>query len=265
MQQTPAMGRHVAGPPPLQDASIQTWYDENATRFEEADCIEEAFVDLDAEAQQRLNDFKLRAVAEHVGLDGQDVLEFGAGHGRLALAFPEMARYTGVDYSPRLVDIGNRRLAARSLRHAHLEVGDVLAFQTHRQYDVVCSLGMLAYFPDPRPVISQMFRFVKPGGTVFFDFRCETLPYGAIRRLKWMLNPPTGGRTYLVWPQTIRDCLESLGAKDVRIVSREFPALAELHSRRDWQWPLSLRDRIAESELLRQFATEAWVFARKPD
>lgn len=256
------------GPPPEpaeQDASIHTWYEGNAARFVDADCIEEAFIGLEPAAQQRLNDFKLRAVIKRVDLRDKDVLEFGAGHGRLAMTFPQVASYTGVDYSPRLVAIGNSRLAARGTAHAHLEVGDVLTYQAPRQYDVVCSLGMMAYFPDPEPVIRQMLRFLKPGGTLFFDFRCETVLYAAIRRAKWLLNPPTGGKTYMVWPGAIRRLVESCGAIDATVVSREFPALAGLHATRGWQWPLRLRDGIAGSQLLRQFATEAWVFARKSD
>ncbi len=247
-----------------QEPAIQAWYDGNAERFADADCIEEAFTELDAAGQQRLNDFKLQAVRQRITFAGQDVIEFGAGHGRLALAYPEMKRYSGVDYSKELVAIGNRRLAKAGIAdHAHIVVGNALDYEDEHRYDIVCSLGMMAYFPDPTATLRRMFRLVKPGGILFFDFRCDTVPYDAIRRVKWMLQAPTGGRSYTMKQRVMRKLVESLGATDIEIVSREFPLLGGLYAKGS-SWPMGLRDSIAGSTALRQFATEAWVFARRP-
>ena len=97
--------------------AIHRWYDDHAHEFAEADVIELPFVGKSREFQERLNRFKLWAV-DHGGivdLSGKHVLEFGAGHGRLALTYPDMASYTGVDYSKNLVELGNRRLEAFAL------------------------------------------------------------------------------------------------------------------------------------------------------
>lgn len=260
----PAGSRSGAASTSGQEPAIQAWYDGNAQRFAEADCIEEAFTELDAEGQRRLNDFKLHAVRQRITFAGQDVIEFGAGHGRLALAYPDMKRYSGVDYSKELVAIGNRRLAKAGLAdRAHIVVGNALDYEDDHRYDIVCSLGMMAYFPDPTATLTRMFRLVKPGGILFFDFRCNTVPYEAIRRVKWMLQAPTGGRSYTMKERVMRKLVTSLGASEVEIVSREFPLLGGLYAKGS-DWPMRVRDSIAGSTALRQFATEAWVFARRP-
>ena len=115
--------------------AIHRWYDDHAHEFAEADVIELPFVGKSREFQERLNRFKLWAV-DHGGivdLSGKHVLEFGAGHGRLALAYPGMASYTGVDYSKNLVELGNRRLERAGLTgRAKLVRGDALTFDDQR-------------------------------------------------------------------------------------------------------------------------------------
>ncbi|MGH8659767.1 MAG: class I SAM-dependent methyltransferase [Gammaproteobacteria bacterium] len=249
------------------DAAVHAWYDDNAERFADAAAIEIPFVGLSADAQERMNRFKLFAIDHgiHVALQGKNVLEFGAGHGRLALAYPSMASYLGVDYSANLVALGTQRLARAGLSdRARLVHGDVLSFaETMAAFDVVCSLGMLTYFPDPEPALRKMSEYLKPGGILFADFRCTSWLYGALRRLKWAIKKPTGGVSYLCHPTAIEAMLARIGLTEIQVVSREFPLLAGLHARQGWDWPLALRNAIADSRGLRMFATDAWVFATK--
>lgn len=247
--------------------AIHRWYDDHAHEFAEADVIELPFVGKSREFQERLNRFKLWAV-DHGGivdLAGKHVLEFGAGHGRLALTYPDMASYTGVDYSKNLVELGNRRLERAGLTgRARLMRGDALTFDDQRQYDIVCSLGMMCYFADPVPVVTAMARLVKPGGQFFFDFRNDSWVYSVLRRIKWLLNPPTGGTTYVAHRRVLAETLGRLGFTDIRFVPREFPLLAERHASSGAQWPIALRNSLARSTLARPLATEAWVFAKRP-
>lgn len=248
-----------------QNPSIQNWYDDHARSFENADAIELTFIGLSEVSQQRLNGFKLHAVEHYISMKGKNVLEFGAGHGRTALAYPEMASYKGVDYSRNLVDIGNRKLEKAGLSsRAQLVHSDVLSYSdAPDKYDVVCSLGMMCYFEDAALPVRKMVSHLKPGGDLFFDFRVDSWLYRGIRRVKWALSPPTGGYTYMLRAAEVRTLLPKLGLIDIRIVSREFPVLAGQFAKGQ-EWPLSLRNRMAESEVARTFATEAWVFARKP-
>ncbi len=247
------------------DAAVHDWYDANDERFAHAAAIEVPFIGLSADAQERMNRFKLFAIDNGVALEGKNVLEFGAGHGRLALAYPSMASYLGVDYSANLVALGTQRLARAGLSdRARLVHGDVLSFgRTTAAFDVVCSLGMLTYFTDPKPVLRKMSAYLKPGGILFTDFRCTSWLYGAIRRLKWAIKKPTGGVSYLGHPAAIEALYAKVGLTDIQVVSREFPLLAGLYAHQGCGWPRALRNAIADSRGLRMFATEAWIFATK--
>ena len=249
-------------------AEIHSWYDDHAHEFTEADVIEHGFVGKSPQFQERLNRFKLWAVVRNdlVSLVGKHVLEFGAGHGRLAIAYPGMASYTGVDYSKNLVDIGNERLQKAGLSdRARIEHGDVTSFDgPKRHFDVVCSLGMLCYFPDAAPIVTRMELFVKPGGVLFFDFRVASVFYTAIRRVKWAFHPPTGGTTFAEHVSRIEELLTNLGLTNIRVRIREFPFLGEHYARSGSTWPLNLRNALSQSRLLRPFATAVWVFADKP-
>jgi SAM-dependent methyltransferase len=247
---------------------VYSWYDEHAHEFADAAAIEQLFVGKSPEFQARLNRFKLWAVDRNdvVSLNGKHVLEFGAGHGRLALAYPGMASYTGVDSSRNLVALGNERLARLGLAaKVKLVHGDVTSFVGPAQhFDVVCSLGMMCYFNDPAPVVKRMQSFVRPGGVLFFDFRVASWLYDSIRRVKWAFSPPTGNSTSLAHPSKIEAILTELGLVNVRVRLREFPLLAACYASSGGEWALDLRNALSESRLMRPFATEAWVFADKP-
>ena len=248
--------------------AIHSWYDDHAHEFADAAVIETSFIGKSPEFQDRLNRFKLWAVDRNdlVSLNGKHVLEFGAGHGRLALAYPGMASYTGVDYSKNLVDLGNERLQKEGLSNrARIVHGDVTSFDgPQRHFDVVCSLGMMCYFPDPAPVVTNMEQFLKPGGVFFIDFRVASGLYSALRRVKWALRPPTGGMTFTASPRKLEETLAGLGLSNIRFRNREFPFLAERYANAGSAWALNLRNSLSESRLMRPFATEAWVFADKP-
>ena len=248
---------------------IRAWYETHAHEFADADAVELAFVGQSREFQERLNRFKLWAVDREdlVDLEGKRVLELGAGHARLAFAYRAMAAYTGVDTAHNLVALGNARLRDAGLSdRARLFYGDANSFEIpERDFDVVCSLGMMCYIPDPRPVIENMVRYLRPGGTLFYDFRVASPVYSTIRRIKWALHPPTGGKTFVIRPIDAQSMLRECGLVDVRIRLREFPLLAERYAGGGSDWPLSLRNSLADSTLARPFATEAWIFATKPE
>lgn len=247
--------------------NIRAWYNGHADSFAGTDVVELPFIGLDAGAQKRLNDFKLQALGHgRVDFTGKDVLDFGAGHGRLALAFPTMRSYTGVDYSENLVQLGNERL--RKAGHggwAKLNHGDCYKYPApDSAFDVVCSLGMFCYLPDPQAMLIKMARHLRPGGTLFMDFRSSSPLYDPVRKLKWKIWQPTGGTTGMWTTERMVSMLDNAGLRDAQLVMREYPFLGDLHARKAWAWPLNLRDSMAERRGFDLFATEGWAFARKP-
>lgn len=246
---------------------VRAWYDRNAVQFKDAIAIELAFTHLTRAEQERLNRFKLWFIQEGalVSLHGKRILEFGCGHGRLALEVGGYESYVGVDFSEPLIEIGRERIAEAGLGdRARLIVSDCLAFEAPPDhFDIVCSLGMFSHVPDPRAVLEKMYFHLAPGGTLFLDGHASSPLYNPLRDLKKRITAGTGGAKTLFRPPQLRALLADIGLIDVRVVMREYPLLGGLYAR-GWDWPMSLRNRLAEHPVLDVLGTTFMAFGRKP-
>ncbi|HZN90149.1 MAG TPA: methyltransferase domain-containing protein [Thermoleophilaceae bacterium] len=98
---------------------------------------------------------------------GQEVLDAAAGDGNFALACAgEGARVVASDYSPGQVERGRRRTAAEGY-DVEWRLADVedLPF-ADASFDCVGSVFGAMIAPRPRVVAEELFRVVRPGGTV---------------------------------------------------------------------------------------------------
>ena len=247
---------------------IRQWYDENAARFADASTVEVVFLGLDESQQDRLNRFKLWALERGgiVTLQEQRVLEFGCGHGRMALQMPGWKEYVGVDFSERLVRMGEERLSRAGLSdRARLVASDCLSFEGPAEhFDVVGSLGMFPYVDDPEAVLRKMVHHLRPGGTLFVDGYLSSPVYNPIRRLRWLFAKPTGGTNRMYTERDMRAMFQRSGLTDMRFIVREYPFLSSLYARRGWSWPLRLRNALARMSSLNIFATDFFAIGTKP-
>ena len=105
-------------------------------------------------------------VMEFDGFPGKELLEIGCGMGTDLLQFARGgATVTGVDYTPRSVDISRRRFKVYGIPGKFV-LGDAenLAFP-EASFDVVYSNGVLHHTPDTQKSIDEVYRVLKPGGT----------------------------------------------------------------------------------------------------
>lgn len=95
----------------------------------------------------------------------RDVLEVGCGTGLLLERFARFARNAvGIDLSPGMLE----HARARGL---DAQVGSATALPfADATFDVACSFKVLAHIPDVDLALSEMFRVVRPGGTVIAEF-----------------------------------------------------------------------------------------------
>lgn len=104
-----------------------------------------------------------------IGFDrfsGKAVLEVGCGTGTDLIQFARGgAKVTGVDFTPRSIEITRRRFEVYGLE-ADLLVGDAecLAFPD-ATFDLVYSFGVLHHTPNTNRAISEIHRVLRPGGT----------------------------------------------------------------------------------------------------
>jgi len=243
------------------------WCDANALKFKDAAAIEQAFIEMTAQEQYRLNRFKLWYL-EHdntVPLLGRRVLEFGCGHGRMAIELQGYESYLGIDFCSDLVRIGRERLVRAGLTdRAQLVVSDCLAFEGPKEYfDVVCSLGMFAFVEDPTAMLRKMSFHLKPGGTLFIDGHYASPLYNAIRRWRWRWAEPTGGISQVFSKSNLHSLFTNSGLSNVRILMREYPLLGDFYARRGWEWALGLRNQLAKRSWLDFLGTDFFVIGNK--
>jgi len=108
----------------------------------------------------------MRDVMEFEGFAGGELLEVGCGMGSDLVQFARGGSHvTGLDYTPRSVEITRRRFDVYGLAGRFL-VGDAenLPFED-ASFDVVYSNGVLHHTPDTQRAIDEVYRVLRPGGT----------------------------------------------------------------------------------------------------
>jgi SAM-dependent methyltransferase len=98
---------------------------------------------------------------------GQEVLDVAAGNGNLAVvAGEEGASVVASDFAPAQVELGRARTAAEGL-DVEWVIADAeeLPFEDDR-FDCAASVFGAMFAPRPERVAQELFRVVKPGGTV---------------------------------------------------------------------------------------------------
>lgn len=116
------------------------------------------------------------------------VLEFGCGTGSTALLHaPHVAAITGIDYSPRMIEIARGK--TEDAPNVTFEVSTIEEWEApDASYDVVMGMSILHLVADHRAVIAKVGRLLKPGGL----FVSSTACIGDMTGIAPMLMPLVG-------------------------------------------------------------------------
>lgn len=105
---------------------------------------------------------------EAMGVDGHGrVLDVACGPGILVTAFAETAReVVGLDLTPGMLKQAEQRCARAGRTNVTLKLGSAseLPF-ADGEFDGVVTRLSVHHFADPRPVLTEIFRVVRPGGS----------------------------------------------------------------------------------------------------
>jgi SAM-dependent methyltransferase len=103
---------------------------------------------------------------------GMEVLDLACGHGRIANELAALgARVTGLDATPRFLDLARRDAAERGVAVDYVE-GDMRRLPWHDRFDAVVSwFTSFGYFDDGdnRTVLAAAFSALKPGGSLLVE------------------------------------------------------------------------------------------------
>ena len=111
-----------------------------------------------------------RAVAAVNALPGQDVLEVGVGTGLALPHYLPSKRVSGIDLSTDMLARARARVAREALANVvALHEGDAEATGfADGQFDIAVAMFVASVVPNPRRLLAEMRRVVKPGGTLLF-------------------------------------------------------------------------------------------------
>jgi ubiquinone/menaquinone biosynthesis C-methylase UbiE len=131
-----------------------------------------------------------------------DTLEVAIGTGLNLPLYPPGARLTGIDLSPAMLSIAERR-AQRLGRAVDLREEDAhaLPFPCADFDTVVCTFSLCA-IPDEHQAVSEMTRVLRPGGLLLLadHIAAAAWPARAVQRLLEVVTVPLQGEHFLRRP-----------------------------------------------------------------
>lgn len=117
-----------------------------------------------------------------------DVLELAVGTGRNLALYPDGARVTGIELSPAMLAIAERR-AATLERAFDLRVGDAERLEfPDGSFDTVVATLALCTIPDPRRAVAEARRVLRPGGQMVLLEHVRS-PVRGVRAVQQLLDP----------------------------------------------------------------------------
>lgn len=150
------------------------------------------------------------AVAAVNDSPGSAVLEVGVGTGLALPLYGPAKRITGIDLSREMLAIARERTAGLGLRNVEglLEMdAQATSFADH-SFDVAVAMFVASVVPDPRALVAELRRVVKPGGKILFvnHFAQDSGPIWWVERAMAPASGPLG------WHPDFR--LEHMFSKD---------------------------------------------------
>jgi phosphatidylethanolamine/phosphatidyl-N-methylethanolamine N-methyltransferase len=117
---------------------------------------------------------------------GENVLEVGVGTGLALPLYAPEKRVTGVDLSAEMLVQARLRAVDLGLRNidALLEMDAQKTSFVDGQFDIAVAMFVASVVPDPRALVAELKRVVKPGGTILFvnHFAAERGPVWWVER-----------------------------------------------------------------------------------
>lgn len=151
------------------------------------------FYDDTAGSYDRGMDFVDRLLFEEArratcALAGGETLEIGVGTGRNLPLYPARVELTGIDLSPAMLDLAQRRAEQLGMA-ARLQEGDAQALPFgDASFDTVVSALTLCTVPDCRKAAAQARRVLRPDGLLLLLEHVRS-PVRVVRWIERLLNP----------------------------------------------------------------------------
>lgn len=111
---------------------------------------------------------RMRAVAAINALPADRILEVGVGTGLALPHYLATKRVTGIDLSPEMLAVAERRVGeglAATVEGLHEMDAEAMSF-ADASFDAAVAMFVASVVPNPRRMMAEIRRVVRPGGTI---------------------------------------------------------------------------------------------------
>ncbi|HEX9331907.1 MAG TPA: methyltransferase domain-containing protein [Anaerolineales bacterium] len=163
---------------------------------------------------------ELRAIRSLVP-PGSSVLDYGCGSGRSALDHARRGcSVTAYDLSPNMLSLAENKAKQIGL---NLEFTSAVDQLIGRRWPVVTCIGVLDYYPDPRPLLSELSHYLEENGRLIVTWPNALSPFGWLYFVLSRFTTPSMPRT----PMFTQRVAKELGLQ-ISSLRYAFPGLAPL-------------------------------------
>ncbi len=167
---------------------------------------------------------------------GATVLDVACGPGTLGLIAAQTAgKVHGIDFSESMLAVFKQKIAQAGHEHIELHCGDAQALPyADETFDAAFSLFGLMFFPDRAKGFAEIYRTLKPGGSIAITSWAPVdqspammTMFGALRAMNPNLPQPQRSVTTLENPERFKQEMIDAGFRNVeiRLVTKAFPLL----------------------------------------
>ena len=130
------------------------------------------------------------------GSAGLRVLDYGCGNGYVLAHYARNgAIVTGIDLTERALGLARARFNLLGFQGEFVRGDGKSVPFPDATFDIVCSMGVLHHIPDPRPVVDELYRVLKPGGRlVVMVYSRASWRYRVVYQWRRRFHPAYRGR-----------------------------------------------------------------------
>jgi 2-polyprenyl-3-methyl-5-hydroxy-6-metoxy-1,4-benzoquinol methylase len=188
----------------------------------------EFFAETEAYRFEKLHYLPL--LVDFSGYRGKKLLDVGCGLGNDIARFAQGgASVTGIDIAPHAIELARQNFAQRGLEgEFRVMNGEALDF-ADESFDVVYCHTVLHFTPEPRRMVEEIYRVLRPGGeAILMTVNSRSWLFRLQKIMKVEIDYPDSPVFHRF---TMRQFLDLLAPfEKVRVVAERFPVATKVHS-----------------------------------
>ncbi len=149
-----------------------------------------------------IGEHELRAIRSFVP-PGSLVLDYGCGTGRSALDHARRGCHvTAYDLSPNMLSLAKNKAKQIGL---NLEFTSTTQQLINRKWPVVTCIGVLDYYPDPKPLLNELNHYLEETGRLIVTWPNALSPFGWLYFVLSRFTTPSTPRTPVFIRRVVKD------------------------------------------------------------